>query len=598
MLRHNHSERPLAIGTLFSPFTRERSNTTTTNPGTSMVQLPQRTLRAVIEHSTHVYAERPALSMIGGASITYAQLLHRVQSLAVLLRDKGIVSGDRVSILSESQPNWGVAYFAVTYMGAVVVPILPDFHQNEIRHILRHSESKAIFVSKKNLQRIEGEELPHLSTIIVIDDFSEYAPKNSSFSLAHVKEQGERSFALLKEAALKFVGKIPDEVTPDDLAAIVYTSGTTGHSKGVMLTHKNIVSDAIGTTGIVDVSCDDRFLSILPLAHTYECTLGLVTAMLVGASVHYLDKLPTASVLLPAMKEVKPTVMLSVPLVIEKIYKTRIYPQLTGSMVKRGIRKIPFLRKRIHSIAGKKLLHTFGGKLQLFAIGGAPLAHDVELFLREAHFPYAMGYGLTETSPLIAGSNPQKTKYRATGTALPETSLRIDHPDPATGEGEIIVKGSTVMKGYYKDPERTKEAFTDDGWFRTGDLGVIDNDGRVSIKGRLKNMILGPSGKNIYPEEIESIINEHELILESIVYQQEHKLVARVFLDYDKIDAMYGTATETEAKAEKTISKIIEELKNEINEKLSSFSRIAQMIEQTEPFEKTPTQKIKRHLYI
>lgn len=563
-----------------------------------MIHIQERTLRALLERSAQLYGERPALSMTGGASITYAQLLQRTESLSASLHEQGIVSGDRVAILSENMPNWGIAFFAVTAMGAVVVPILPDFHQNEVRHILRHSESKAIFVSRKHLTRIETEDLPHLSTVILIDDFTEIHPGDPAFSLSHVLEQGERNFALLKEAALKFVGKIPDKVLPEQTAAIVYTSGTTGHSKGVMLTHRNIVSDALGTMQIVDVDPDDRFLSILPLAHTYECTLGLVTALYAGASIHYLDKLPTASVLLPAMKEVQPTVMLSVPLVIEKIFKTKIHPQLTSSAIKRGIQRIPFLRKRINRLAGKKLMKTFGGKLKMFCIGGAPLAHDVELFLREAHFPYAMGYGLTETSPLIAGSDPRRTRYRATGTALPETSLRIDHPDPQTGEGEIVVKGSTVMKGYYKDPERTKEAFTQDGWFRTGDLGLIDNDGCVYIKGRLKNMILGSSGKNIYPEEIESVINEHELILESIVYQQENKLVARVFLDYDKIDEMFSTAVEAEAKARKAISKIIDELRTQVNEKLSSFSRIAFMIEQREPFEKTPTQKIKRHLYV
>ncbi|MEI7907353.1 MAG: AMP-binding protein, partial [Bacteroidota bacterium] len=390
---------------------------------------------------------------------------------------------------------------------------------------------------------------------------------------------------------------IPNDVTPDLLAAIVYTSGTTGHSKGVMLTHNNIVSDVIGTTHIVDLQASDRLLSILPLAHTYECTLGLTTALAVGATIYYLDKLPTANALLPAMKEVKPTVMLSVPLVIEKIFKMRIHPQLNSSFIKRRIQKIQFLRKRINRIAGKKLLTSFGGNLRLFCIGGAPLAPDVEQFLREANFPYAMGYGLTETAPLIAGTNSALTKYRATGKSLPETEIRIAEPDPENGEGEIIVKGPTVMRGYYKDEERTQAAFTADGWFKTGDLGVIDPDGYIYIKGRSKNMILGSNGKNIYPEEIESIINEFDLVLESLVYEKDHQITARIYLDYDKVEEMLKDDESSESKTREGIKELLKDLKQQINDRLSSYSRIMEIFEQTEPFEKTPTQKIKRHLY-
>jgi long-chain acyl-CoA synthetase len=339
-------------------------------------------------------------------------------------------------------------------------------------------------------------------------------------------------------------------------------------------------------------------LSILPLSHTYECTLGLVTPLYAGASVYYLDRPPTAAALLPALESVRPTVMLSVPLVIEKIFKTKIHPQLTANAILRGLYHIPLVRKKLHAVAGKKLLKTFGGELRMFCVGGAPLAPDVELFLREAGFPYAMGYGLTETAPLVAGTNPGKSRYRSTGPALPGTEIRIDRPDPNTGEGEILIKGPTVMKGYYKDPARTAELIGADGWFRSGDLGVFDRDGYLYIKGRLKNMILGPNGKNIYPEELESIINEFDLVLESLVYEQAGQIVARIYLNYEEFERALTDATRPESELRKEIARLMERLKGEINQRLPSYARIQRMIEQTEPFEKTPTQKIKRHLYV
>ncbi len=562
-----------------------------------MITLQQRTLRFLIDNSASRYPERTALSMIGGLSYTYSDLHQKIKTISTALHDRGIITGDRVAILGENRPEWGISYFSITTMGAVAVPILPEFHHTEILHILRHSESKALFVSKKYLPKIE-ENLPaNITTIILLDDFTLIPDEKKSNILSQLIQQGEQGFSILKEAAMKFIGKIPNNVTPDLLAAIVYTSGTTGHSKGVMLTHNNIVSDVIGTTHIVDLQASDRLLSILPLAHTYECTLGLTTALAVGATIYYLDKLPTANALLPAMKEVKPTVMLSVPLVIEKIFKMRIHPQLNSSFIKRRIQKIQFLRKRINRIAGKKLLTSFGGNLRLFCIGGAPLAPDVEQFLREANFPYAMGYGLTETAPLIAGTNSALTKYRATGKSLPETEIRIAEPDPENGEGEIIVKGPTVMRGYYKDEERTQAAFTADGWFKTGDLGVIDPDGYIYIKGRSKNMILGSNGKNIYPEEIESIINEFDLVLESLVYEKDHQITARIYLDYDKVEEMLKDDESSESKTREGIKELLKDLKQQINDRLSSYSRIMEIFEQTEPFEKTPTQKIKRHLY-
>jgi long-chain acyl-CoA synthetase len=560
--------------------------------------LPTLTLRAVLHQSADSFADRIALSDVGGKPYTYASFLSNVQTVSQLLHNRGVITGDRVAILSENKPQWGIAYFAVTTMGAIAVPILPDFHPAEIHHIVRQSDCRAIFVSSRLYEKLEDLESSPLTSIILIDDFSLIPPRTRKEGLKDVLEEGGREFAKLKELALKLVGRLPANVKEDDLAAIVYTSGTTGHSKGVMLTHKNIVSDALATTQIVAVGPEDRMLSILPLSHMYECTLGLVLPILQGAAIYYLDKPPSAGVLLPALETVKPTIMLSVPLVIEKMFKSRILPRFTSSPIVRNLYRVPLVRNRLHRLAGRKLLQSFGGKLKVFCIGGAPLAPEVELFLREARFPYAIGYGLTETSPLVVGTGSEQTRRHSAGLTLPGMDVRIDHPDPSTGEGEILVHGPTVMKGYYRDRARTEEVLTNDGWFKTGDLGVFDKDGYLYIRGRLKNMILGPNGKNIYPEEIESIINEFDMVLESLVFQNDNHLEARVYLNYEELDREFARENVVESRVREVIAERLENLRRQINERLSSFSRIQKLIEQREPFEKTPTQKIKRHLYV
>ncbi len=553
------------------------------------------TLNALIKNSVVAYSDRIALAEIDGQEISYEELGKRVAVVTDLLHGQGIIAGDRVAILSENKPQWGIAFFAITAMGAVAVPILPDFHSTEAQHILRHSGAKAIFISEKLYGKIEEAHISSLQIIFHIDDFSQIPRQTKKDKLAEILQEGSREFARLKEAAMKLTGLLPAEVGEDDLASIIYTSGTTGNSKGVMLTHKNIVSDAIATTGIIDVGTADRMLSMLPLSHAYECTLGLVVPVMMGAAVYYLDKPPTARVLLPAMAKVKPTILLTVPLVIEKIYKARILPPFKQKLMLRSLSKIPLLRKRLHRAAGRKLIASFGGELKCFCIGGAALCPEVELFLREAHFPYAIGYGLTETAPLIAGTDASATALRSTGPALPGVELRIDQANPKTGEGEILVRGPMVMKGYYQDPARTAEVLDKEtGWFRTGDLGVIDKNNYLYIKGRLKNMILGPSGENIYPEEIEAVLNECEEVQESLVYMRDGKLTARVFLNYEVLDTRFSAQKVNEDR----IATLLEELRQTVNRQVSAFSRIHRMLEQAEPFEKTPTQKIKRYLYV
>lgn len=563
-----------------------------------MVQINKRTLLEVLNAASEQFAKENFVSWVDGQPITYAQFKEKVAAVSGYLKEIGVKKGDRVAVLSENQPNWSVSYFAIVSLGAIAVPIMTEFHASEVHHILRHSESKAIFISTKLYNKIEEFEHEILQTKILMDDFSIIPPKVKTDFLKEVISSGKKELDRIKDAAMKFVGLSSEEIKEDDIAAILYTSGTTGHSKGVILTHKNIVSDAISTLGIVTITEADRMLSILPLFHTIESTLGMVTPMLCGAKVYYLDKPPTAAALLPAMAKVKPTVMVAVPLVIEKIFKLRILPQLTSKTVVRNLYKLGVVRKKLHKVAVKKLMQTFGGELRMFCIGGAPLSGEVERFLKEGGFPYAVGYGLTETAPLLTGTSPDSVKFRSAGKPIPDVQIDIRDEDPATGEGEIYAKGPMVMNGYYKDPEQTKEVLSDDGWFKTGDLGIIDDEGYLFIKGRSKNVIIGPNGKNIYPEEIESIINETSYVLESLVHDREQKLIARVYLNSEAIDEDYNIEKLNETKTREIIDKILVDILNEVNGRVSSFSKLHRVVEQAEPFEKTPTQKIKRYLYV
>ncbi len=556
------------------------------------------TLHALFKHSIASHAERVSLAELDGVSYTYEALGRQVTVVTELLQKQGVEPGDRVAILSENKPQWGISYFAITTMGAVAVPILPDFHTSEVVHILRHSEAKLVLVSEKLYTKIEDADLDSLQAIVKIEDFSLLSPGRNKDRFHELLQEGSRELSKWKQAAMKFTGFWSAEVKEDDLASIIYTSGTTGNSKGVMLSHRNIVYDALATMEIVPVGPGDRMLSILPLSHAYECTLGLVASVMMGGSVYYLDKPPTARVLLPALERVKPTIMLTVPLVIEKIFKTKILPQFRGKLLVRGLYKIPVVRKKLHKLAGQKLLHSFGGQLRCFCIGGASLSPDVEMFLREARFPYAIGYGLTETAPLIFGTGPERTVYRSTGPALPGVEFKIDQPNPQTNEGEICVRGPVIMKGYYKDPSRTAETIDKEGWLHTGDLGVLDRNNYLFIKGRLKNMILGPSGENIYPEEIEAVINESEEVLESLVYERDGRLTARVYLNYEELETRFSAFKSDEGKVQEKIQELLEAIRVRVNEQVSAFSRIHKIIQQVEPFEKTPTQKIKRYLYI
>lgn len=548
---------------------------------TEPTYISELTLKCVLERSAELYGDRPALSFVSGSGVTYRELLDNVRAFGRYLRDIGIGPGDRVALLSENRPEWGTAYFAVTSIGAVVVPILTDFGAPEILTILSHSESKAAVVSGKMLEKIKERD-PALR-IVPIERIADPAFLADPVPAGRSVPRDDSAEPAVRE---------------DDLASIIYTSGTTGNSKGVMLTHRNIVFDAVSTLKRVAVLPEDVLLSILPLAHTYECTLGLVTVLMAGASIVYLEKPPIASVLIPALKKVRPTMMLSVPLVIEKIYRSKVLPSFTANPAVKTLYMVPPIRRLLNRVAGKRLLETFGGRLKFFGVGGAGIAPDVEKFLREARFPYAVGYGLTETSPLVAGTDAAGTRYRSTGPAIEGVEVRIAEPSVKTGEGEIQVKGPNVMNGYYKDSERTSQAFTEDGWFRTGDLGVFDRRGYLYIRGRIKNMILGPSGENIYPEEIEAAINRSSFVHDSLVLLQKGQLVALVQFNYEELAKRFADLKAGVLEKHKQGMEFLGELRKEVNAGLNRFSRITKIVEMNAPFEKTPTNKIKRYLYV
>ena len=529
------------------------------------------TLAKLYDYATTVYSKNQYTQWYdtkeGG--YTFSSLKGKCDSLSKKLTQYGIGAGDKVAILSQSMPNWSVAFFSIVPFGRIAIPILPDSSPNEITNILEHSESKVIFVSQKLASKVSQECRDKMTLVIDID----------TFEVIHADEQ-------------KFTcdgrTSIP---TPDDIATIIYTSGTTGSAKGVVLSHRNLASNVITCYHACKRTEKDRWLSVLPMAHTLEMTLSMLYPMYCGATVYYLPKPPVASLLMKALKIVRPTTMLTVPLIIEKVYKGSVLPTIRKS------RTLTWMNENMNGlmcrIIGMKLKATFGGHISFYGIGGAKLDPEVENFLLKAKFPYAIGYGLTETSPLLGYSMKGWRTVGSFGYPVYNVKLRLDNVNPETGEGEIVAKGPNVMLGYYKDPSRTKSVFTEDGWFRTSDIAVQDEKGRFFIKGRNNNMILGPSGENIYPEEIENVINNVEGVSESIVVERDGKLVALVqpdenFIQWDK---------ESEDKLYEKLDTWKAKLLKVTNKNVSKASQVSSVEVMKEPFEKTATQKIRRFKY-
>lgn len=540
------------------------------------------TLYELLHNSVQKFGDKVAFRMLGSEEVTYNELGRRVKVVQDMLTSAGLKSGDKVAILSSSMPNWGVSYLAIVTSGMVAVPILPDFTGEELDKLIKHSESKALMVSDRLFTKLSKETVAALNIVI--------RTKNLSIISQTVEEQGEIS--------------IPK---PEDLAVIIYTSGTTSTPKGVMLTHYNLASQINMLYNLYPIGTEDASLSVLPLSHTYECSLGMLYIVATGANTTYLEKPPTPSILLPALRKVRPTCFFIVPLIIEKIYNSQILAKFTANKFMATLYGVGFIRRFLHRLAGKKLNQAFGGRARLF-IGGSKLDETVEQFLMDAKIRYAIGYGLTETAPLVAGQISPRVKLGSTGPAMEGVEVRLDNVNPETGHGEIVVNTPCALQGYYKNEEATAAVFTEDGWFRTGDLGYIDEEGFLFIKGRLKNMIVGPSGENIYPEEIESVLNTHVFVSESVVTEEDGRLIALVHFDSEAIEHLKDELIEKwEITRDEWNQKLSEwetrkeELKQDVmkyvNSKVNRFSRITKVVEEEQEFEKTPSKKIRRFLY-
>ena len=527
-------------------------------------------LSDVLNYCSAKYARRTAFSLIDGSqSYTYASFSETCLRISRELSNFGINAGDKVAILSQNSPNWPVALFSVTAFGRIAVPMLTELTVNEITNILVHSDSKALFVSRRLLPKVPEDILAKMHIVICTDDLSVIRAEDTAYTC-----DGYISSPL-----------------PDDLACIIYTSGTTGAAKGVMLTHKNFCANIYASWVAAPAYRRDVFLSILPLAHTYEMSVGMLYPFSVGARVCYINRPPTPSVLIPALKQIRPTMMLSVPLVIEKIYRSSIVPTIQKSKYLTWLQKVsPSL---LCLLVGMKLKKTFGGRIHFFGIGGAKLDAEVEQFLGKAKFPYAIGYGLTETAPLICNANPHQTHLGTTGIAAAGVQIRLENKKPETGEGEIVVKGDNVMRGYYKDYNRTLQVLSPDGWFHTGDLATVDKRGRYYIKGRIGSVILGPSGENIYPEEIENVINNISDVCESLVVERDGHLIALVHFNDNVLDWDYENQDRFIEDLERRKQEILEFVNSHVNRN----SRIKEVEVEKQPFVKTATMKIKRFLY-
>ena len=530
------------------------------------------TLAKLFEYATDNFAGRPMARFVdGGQEYTYESFKHKCLELSQRFNRFGISAGDKVAILSNNMPNWTVAMFSCVPFGRVTVPILPDSSESEVTNILTHSGCKAIFISKRMLKKLSDEVKDKMTLVIDIETFELIKKDDHAFTC-----EGH--------------GADPQA---DDLASIIYTSGTSGKAKGVMLSHRNFCQNIIAAYHAQKAGKKDRWLSILPMSHTYEMAFSVLYPLYVGGCVYYIQKPPTPSILMKAMKDVRPTIMCAVPLIIEKIYKNSVVPTVEKS------KTLSWLKKKaprlLYWMIGKKLYKTFGGKLKFFGIGGSKLDPTVEEFLNKARFPYAIGYGLTETAPLITNACVGKTVVGSIGVPAYNVEVKLQNVNPETGEGEIIAKGDNVMLGYYRDPERTRAALTDDGWFRTNDLACVDSKGRYYIKGRLGNMIVGPSGENIYPEEIEQVINDIRGVEESLVIERDGKLVALVKFDEEFVD---WNILEKEEQFYEKLEARKKAVMDYVNKRVSKQSKIGEVNAMKESFEKTATQKIRRFKYL
>lgn len=557
-----------------------------------VIQENATTLNDLIDISCRKYRDLPAIGMALEEPLSYTALHERILALAAHLQALGVKPGDRIAILGENSHHWGITYLATVRLGASTVPIFPELPEADVHHILTEMRCEIIFLTHRQIEKIY--DLKHqLKHVVTLDDYRDdtgLIPLETFTDF--LGEALERYGEAARDERLEF-----PPVKGDDLASILFTSGTSGFSKAVMLTHANLCANAYSGNGVITLEPQWVFLSVLPVAHTYEFTIGFLLPLLCGARIAYAAKTPTPAILQKICEREQPHVMLVVPLIIEKIYKKRVVPAVEKSGLLTFLCRFGVSRRLVHRKIGARLLAFFGGRLRVMGIGGAALNPEVESFLRDADFPFLVGYGLTEGSPLLAGGPHGDTTITpgSSGKPVPRVEIRIDDPHPQTGIGEIIARGPNIMQGYLNDPEATRDTFTEDGWLRTGDLGLLDSEGNLHIKGRSKSMIVLSNGENVFPEAIEHKVNTYPFVMESMVIENRGLLEAWVYPDYEFIDGK--TSGQNRTQRHQYIAELFEEMRVEVNRQLSTSSRLARVLERREPFTKTATHKIKRYLY-
>lgn len=546
----------------------------------------QSSFNKYIEQTIREHWDLPALTDFQGTTYHYKDVARRMAKIHIMLEAAGIKHGDKVAICGRNSSNWATVFCAILTYGAVAVPILHEFKPDNIHHIVNHSESKMLFVGDVVWENLNIEKMPALNAVILLNDLS--LLKTDQPALIEVRERLNEYFG--KKFPTHFradsIQYYPDSL--DELALINYTSGSTGFSKGVMLSFRNIWSNLKFCVENLDfLQAGDGCVSMLPMAHMYGLMVELMNPFIKGCHIHLLTRVPSPKIIMDAFAEVKPKMIVAVPLIIEKIIKTRVFPLLEKPLIKLMMMD-PFVDTQLLSRIKNRLTETFGGNLHQMIIGGAALNKDVEQFLKKIDFPYTIGYGMTECAPLISYAPWQENKLASCGRAVSRMELKIDSPDTANIAGELWVKGDNVMMGYYKNEEATQTTFKDN-WMKTGDLALMDSDGFLFLKGRCKNMILGPSGQNIYPEEIEDLLNNMPYVNESIVTDENGKLVALVYPDLENAEKSGYTTQE--------IDSLMEENRINLNKELPAYSQIAKIVLRSEEFEKTPKRSIKRYMY-
>ncbi|HIY49739.1 MAG TPA: AMP-binding protein [Candidatus Barnesiella excrementavium] len=540
-----------------------------------------------IERAIKENWERIALSDFDGVSYHYKDIARKIAKIHLLLESAGIEKGDKVAICGKNSAHWAVAFFAAITYGAVPVPILHEFKADNIHHIVNHSEAKLLFVGDGVWENLNGSLMKNLRGIFLLNDFS------------LLQSECERLIDMRNRLNEYFGRKYPSRFTPEavnyyedspeELAVINYTSGSTGFSKGVMLPYRSLWSNVeFCLEHLPFLQAGDGIVCMLPMAHMYGMVIEMIHPFAKGCHLHFLTRVPSPKIIMDAFASVKPKLIIAVPLIIEKIIKTKVFPLLDKPLMKLML-KVPFLDNQLLAKINDRLSETFGGNLVQMIIGGAALNREVELFLRRIGFPLTVGYGMTECGPLISYAPWDETRIGSCGRIVDRMEGRVDSPDPVHIVGELQVKGANTMLGYYKNDEATQAIFTPDGWMKTGDLCTIDEDGFVYLRGRNKNMILGPSGQNIYPEEIEDRLNNMPYVCESLIVEQEGKLIALVYPDIENAQRTNLAGHALEAQMEEDIAAL--------NKELPAYSQISRLKIYYEEFEKTPKRSIKRYLY-